>query len=81
MCMIFDRFPNHLKAEVFADFVRMKYKLSANVYDNQEQSNAVDPFPFKLNAPIVLIERTDDDKIERQVENLVIAFDGVFAGT
>jgi len=79
--LIFDSFPNALKAETFADHVRMKHGLSANVYDTQEDSNKVDAFPWKLNAPIVLVQRDDDDNLERQVENLVIAFDGRFAGT
>lgn len=78
--LIFDSFPSVLKAETFADHVRMKHGLSANVYDSQEQSDDVDPFPFELVAPIVLIERTEDKK-EKEVALLVIAFDGKFAGT
>lgn len=78
--LIFDSFPSVLKAETFADHVRMKHGLSANVYDSQEESNAVDPFPFELVAPIVLIERTEEKK-EKEVVLLVVAFDGKFAGT
>ena len=78
--LIFDKFPSSLKAETFAEHVRLKHGLSASVFDSQEESNKVDIFPFALNPPIVLVERADG-KTEVTVENLVVAFDGTFAGT
>jgi hypothetical protein len=80
--LIFDGFGSRKKAEDYAKTVKEKYKRSAMVYDSQEQSNAVDPFPFHLSPPIVLVERLEiGDELEDEIENLVQEFGGTFAGT
>jgi hypothetical protein len=80
--LIFDGFPSRVKAEAYATCVTDKYKRSATVYDTQEQSDAVDPFPFRLVSPIVLVERHEiGDEQEQQIEEMVQNFDGRFAGT
>ena len=72
--LIFDRFPSRTEAEAFAQATELK----TCVFDTQTESNLVDPFPYLLEPPIVLVERGErDDEIER----LVINFGGEFAGT
>lgn len=90
--LIFDRFPSREQATAFARSVR-ESGLQASVYDSQEISNRVDPFPFKLDPPIVLIERpplavdaTEQDfdarsDREEKLRSLVSRFGGHFAGT
>jgi hypothetical protein len=65
MCLIFDRFNNRDDAEKFAATVTEIFKRKTAVYDSQAESegrNATNPeqlfdeFPFKLNAPIVLVD-------------------------
>jgi hypothetical protein len=80
--LIFDGFAFREKAEEYATWVTEKYQRSATVYDTQEQSDAVDPFPFRLFPPIVLVERIEiGDEQEQQIEEAVQDFDGRFAGT
>lgn len=78
--LIFDAFPDRSAATAFAKAVKEKMQLRANVYDSQEVSNRVDPFPFALVPPIVLVERTMGDRDE-VVEEMVVEFGGSFAGT
>jgi len=78
--LIFDSFSSRKSAKDFAEVVRAKFKLRCGVYDSQEDSDLVDPFPFTLEPPIVLVERTFDD-LEADVENEVGLFNGVFAGS
>jgi hypothetical protein len=80
--LIFDGFGSRVKAEKFAKVVTEKLKRSATVYDSQEQSNVVDPFPFQLFPPIVLVERLElGDEQEAEIEDLVMRFGGTFACT
>lgn len=93
--LIFDKFPNKTKAEEFAlaakqiqgftkGFVR-----TAQVFDNQEQSDEVEFFPYELNdGPVVLVNRdmTFDAPCEGypgeiEIEQLATKFGGSFAGT
>ena len=78
--LIFDRFPSRDKAEAFASAVTQRDGLSATVYDSQDESNAVDPFPFQLHPPIVLVERSLPS-IEQALEKWVSVFGGQVAGT
>jgi hypothetical protein len=80
--LIFDGFSSKEKAEDYARAVTEKFKRSATVYDSQEQSNAVDPFPFELSPPIVLVERLEiGDELEDEIEDMVHGYGGEFAGT
>lgn len=79
--LIFDGFPNRNAAEGFSQHIQAEYKRDAKVYDSQADSNAVDPFPFRLNPPIVLVERKDDYSDEEEIERSVKNFNGSFAGT
>lgn len=80
--LIFDGFTSRREAEDYAKAVTEKYKRSATVYDSQEQSNVVDPFPFHLSPPIVLVERLEiGDELEDEIEEFVQEFGGEFAGT
>jgi hypothetical protein len=87
--MIFDRFPNRIKAEAFAKAVKEmnchacggKSTREAIICDSQKESNSIDIFPFKLDPPIVLVERYEDLSGEKEVRKLVSQFDGEFAGT
>ena len=78
--MIFDGFESRLQADTFATTVAAEFGLAASVYDTQDQSDAVDIFPFTLNPPIVLVPRAAP-KLEARVQVLVERFGGSFAGT
>ena len=71
----FDRFPSHALAEEFARFT------NGTVYDSQDASDRVDPFPFVLDPPIVLVGRDDDFDKEEAIRASVLKFGGVYAGT
>jgi hypothetical protein len=60
--LIFDSFPTRTTAEDFAKEITAKFALEATVFDSQKDSNAVDPFPFALSPPIVLVERDNWDE-------------------
>lgn len=79
--LIFHAFASLSEAEAFAASVQVTNKLSATVYETQEASNAVDPFPWRLTPPIVLVERTDEEGVEESLEEKVKCFGGSFAGT
>ena len=57
--LIFHKLPSRKHAESFACSVTQEEKLSASVYATQDESNAVDPFPYELLPPIVLVGRGD----------------------
>lgn len=78
--LLFDQFKSEKDAADFVAKVKNDYGLEGAVYDNQEQSDAVDPFPFVLTAPIVLIPRTNPVK-EQDIIVLAEQFCGSFAGT
>lgn len=78
--LIFDNFANRQSAENFMKAVADEYGLTAEIFDNQEQSNAVDPFPFELEAPIVLVQRSHPSTEEEVIKLAKIHF-GDFAGT
>lgn len=79
--LIFDRFPTTESADAFAK------ETGGTVYKSQAESDAVDPFPYVLEAPIVLVPRPElgdlDREVaaEREVAASVVRFGGSFAGT
>ena len=78
--LIFDHFPTRAKASAFAE------AHGGKVYDSQEESDKVDPFPSELVPPIVLVRNaTDDDNRDAYDDNKIIKsvkkFGGDFAGT
>ena len=83
--IIFHQFPSTETAEAFVIAVREQFALEGSVHATQDEANIIDPFPFQLIPPIVLIERADDiddeNDLEREVEAAVAAFGGEFAGT
>ncbi len=81
MALVFDGFADEKTANKFADKVKKSFKLDSLVFLSQEESDEVDPFPFVLNPPIVLVKRSDDDVVESKVIKAVEAFGGEWAGT
>jgi hypothetical protein len=81
MSLIFDRFPSAAKAEAFAAHVRETFSRDAEVFGNQDESDAHDPFPFALDGPIVHVERFEDYSQEETIIQAVRTYDGSFAGT
>lgn len=79
--LIFDHFPDRLKAVGFASHIRATTGRDARVYASQAESDAVDPYPFVLTPPIVLVSREDDLSGEDAIELAVYKFGGEFAGT
>ena len=79
--LIFDSFATIKRAREFAQHVETTFKLEARVFDSREESDKVDPFPFALFPPIVLVDRDDTDGVEEAIEASVVQFGGKFAGT
>lgn len=85
--LIFDNFPSEAHARDFAAAVEKDFKLKTWFFTDQQKSNEVEPFPFELVPPIVLVERPVDAtadidfESENKVEQSVSAFGGTFAGT
>jgi hypothetical protein len=82
--LIFDRLPSMERAGEFAIYCTLAFGRSANVYEDHDASDQVDPFPCKLTAPIVLVERDDLDAeqpLEPAIIESVRKFGGRFAGT
>lgn len=78
--LVLDSFPSYEQANAFASMVRKKFGLRITVCDSQIESDMVDPFPFELTPPIVLVERTEGE-VEDAIERSVGKFHGRFAGT
>jgi hypothetical protein len=78
--LIFHRFPSAAAADNFAIAVRDRYGLLTRVCANQAHSDQVDPFPFRLTAPIVLVECRVNVNIP-DVAEMFADFGGRFAGT
>lgn len=79
--MIFNKFPDNKRALNFMRCVERSYGRKAQLFHSQEQSNKVDPSPFELIPPIVLVERRDDCSGEDEITALVNNYGGEFAGT
>lgn len=83
MGMIFDKFATKVDAKKFADYIKNEHVRTAKIYTSQKESNRADPFPFRLDGPIVIVQRYMDDSIavEKYIEKSVVGFGGRFAGT
>lgn len=76
--LIFDGFKTRQDADAFTRHIGAAFSLAGDVYDDQDDSDRVDPFPNVLCPPIALVERCDDEvKAIASVEE----FGGHFAGT
>ena len=74
--LIFHRFPSRALAEDFANTAK-RFGLVATIYRTQAESGKVDPYPFKLRPPIVLVERSACDSLMDSFANF---YGGYFAG-
>jgi hypothetical protein len=93
MSLIFHSFPNDIAACSFGGNVKSLHGLEWALCSAQAQANAIDPFPYELTPPIVLIERpsegedreeygvTEGSELEDEIELFVVHFGGKFAGT
>ena len=81
MSLIFHRFPSTETAEAFVAEVERQFSRGGGVYTSQEEADAVDFFPFKLDPPIALVDRDESLTLEGEIEASVKAFGGEFAGT
>lgn len=79
--LIFDRFETMEQARQFALKATAETGLGAVVCESQEESDGIDPFPFELVPPIVLVDRHDSGSVEQLVMRLAPEFGGEFAGT
>jgi len=80
--MIFDRFPSKRKAADFAVDVYTRFGLGVQIHTSEESARyVVHPFPCRLKPPVVLVDRSDDEPLEKTVEGLVNDFGGTYAGT
>jgi hypothetical protein len=77
---IFHKFPSVLKAQEFAVRMRIRYEMKAKVYSSQDESDKVDPFPYVLTPPIVLVSRKKRMELD-ELSNIAVLFNGEFAGT
>lgn len=79
--LIYDRFPTLWDAETFAKGVEIDHGLDCFVHSDAEAARAMDPFPGELVAPVVLVERPDDDELEASLTRYAEQLGGTFAGT
>lgn len=79
--MIFDSFPDLRNAESFAEEAQKLTDEPSIVCHTQEDFARHDVFPWELRFPVVLVPRLDSIEAEREIELLVVEFDGEFAGT
>lgn len=78
--MIFDSFPSLRKAHEFAETVTLTFGLDVTVFNDVEQAQKQDLFPYPLVVPIVHVARASES-VERRVTALVSHFGGEYAGT
>jgi hypothetical protein len=81
MSLIFDHFKTLKRAEEFAQVVRGRYGLDAQVFDSDEEAQEHDPFPWRQEPPVVHVDRSDDLDVELEIEELVRDYGGEHAGT
>lgn len=81
MSLIFDKFSAKDDARSFAEFVKDNYDLDTTIFDSQIESDRADPFPYKLEPPIVHVPRLDDLDKEQSIIDSVEQFGGTWAGT
>jgi hypothetical protein len=98
MCLIFDSFQSIGEAERVAAAISQRFKLRTDVWADQDSMQTefswdhphpagrlTDVFPWKLNAPILLVERTHwhERRLQQEGEiaDAVIELGGNFAGT
>ena len=82
--LIFDSFKTDGKAQAFIDLLhKCDPALETHLLASQEESDKIDPFPFELTPPIVLVGREwpINEAQEAARERLVRRFGGEFAGT
>jgi hypothetical protein len=79
--LIYDSFPSRETAKEFQDDCVRLLGRKALVRMSQAASDKIDPFPFLLTPPIVLVERVDNLSGEDRVDCLAKQHGGVFAGT
>ena len=81
MALIFHQFTSLANAASFAACAKETYGRNCVIYTDAEEAANADFYPFTLVAPVVLVERTEDDDDEGLLMNLVTNFQGSFAGT
>ena len=79
--LIFDGFKTEEQAKSFQAFVQAHFTKATYLALSQEESDKIDPFPYPLTPPIVLVERDFNQYIEQDIQTSVNAFGGTFAGT
>ena len=78
--LIFHKFSSLEQAAAFARSVTQLERLPASFHATQDESNLVDPFPFELVPPIVLVGAATLRSRSR-LRCAVADFGGKFAGT
>ncbi len=83
MSLIFHRFRDAAWALSFAESVHVTWGREWVICSAQDDANCIDPFPYELTPPIVLIERLHegDEENEALMEAAVAGFYGEMAGT
>jgi hypothetical protein len=81
MAMIFDQFADLETARAFAASVGNLYRVECPVFENRDDSDAADPFPFGLAPPIVHVPRMDARAEERVQQMARTTYGAMYAGT
>ena len=86
MSMIFDGFASMEQAEAFVAAVKQQYGLDGQTFADEAEAMEHDPFPWRLDPPIVHVDRMPVDshiasKVESAVGDYVGEFGSVYAGT
>lgn len=83
MPMVFERFPTLEAARRFARLARRKGAPDAAVWRSAREGADAACFPFRVVAPVVVVERHYPIRTgwERRIERLAERLGGKFAGT
>jgi hypothetical protein len=79
--LIFDGFKSRAQTLAFRRHVELVFARKTWLCETQEEAYEIDPFPFQLFPPIILVARRDDYEGEDEIEESVKSFGGLFAGT
>ena len=81
--LIYDSFVDLESAKKCQVKLQKKFYCLSIITEDPEQARFLDPFPFELTPPILLVQRPIDDnpEIEKQITDYIIKNGGQFAGT
>ena len=81
MSTVFDNFPGLEEAKAFAQKVRSRYRLDAQVFMDTDEAHEHVSFPWIQVPPVVHVDGADEDGVEMEIMGLVEDFGGRYRAT